>query len=309
MTSGALRALPLSLAAALGFVALTLSSCGPAQSKPPEVATSSDEPPPEAPAPAPEATSDAVPPVSENPKPEAAESTAPPKSDPQPSAAELCQKMCDRVKERCSAEATEACRNNCREWDSKPSECDAEVRAALDCARKAEDLQCVNIMPGSCTKRFKQIDACAAGKRIDTKEMSLELPSGWQRFTAKDSGFSVPMPPGVESKEASGEKSYSASVGAVTYSVRVLPAPPPGKKDLLVAQGVLGECMKKLVLKGLIERPERRSMEFKASCPGGRQTSGLLVTIGTKLYIVQVILPDNAQTERDVFVYGFRAPL
>ncbi len=117
------------------------------------------------------------------------------------------------------------------------------------------------------------------------------------------------MPPGVESKEASGEKTYSASVGAVSYSVRVLPAPPAGKKDLLVAQGVLGECMKKLVLKGLIERPERRSMEFKANCPGGRQTSGLLVTIGSKFYVVQVLMPDGAQTDRDVFVYGFRAPL
>jgi hypothetical protein len=308
MIRGAFRAAPFS--AAFTCAALTLWSCGPAQSKPPAVSSSSDEPPPETAAPSPEASSDAAaPPVSDNPAPEAAETKPPPQSEPQLSAAELCQKMCDRVKERCSADATEACRNNCREWDSKPSECDAEVRSALDCARKAEDLQCVNIMPGSCTKKFKQIDACAAGKRIDTKEMSLDLPSGWQRFTAKDSGFSVPMPPGVESKEASGEKTYSASVGAVSYSVRVLPAPPPGKKDLLVAQGVLGECMKKLVLKGLIERPERRSMEFKANCPGGRQTSGLLVTIGSKFYVVQVLMPDGAQTDRDVFVYGFRAPL
>ncbi len=309
MIRGAFRAAPLSLTAALGCAALTLWGCGPAQSKPPELASSSDESAPETPVPSPEPSSDAAPPVSENPAPEAAEAAPPPQSEPQLGAPELCQKMCDRVKERCSAEATEACRNNCREWDSKPSECDAEVRAALDCARRAEDLQCVNIMPGSCTKKFKQIDACAAGKRIDTKEMSLELPSSWQRFTAKDSGFSVPMPPGVESKEAAGEKTYSASVGAVSYAVRVLPAPPPGKKDLLVAQGVLGDCMKKLVLKGLIERPERRSMEFKASCSGGRQTSGLLVTIGNKLYVVQVQMPDGAQTERDVFVYGFRAPL
>jgi hypothetical protein len=303
MIRGHLRAASVSLA--LASAALTLS-CGTAPSKSPAVASTSDEAPPEAPVPAPSGSEDSTAAVSDNAAPDAA---PPPQTAPDLSAAELCQKMCDRVKERCSAEATEACRNNCREWDSKPSECDADVRAALDCARKAEDLQCVNIMPGSCTKKFKQIDACAAGKRIDTKEMSLDLPSGWQRFEAKDAGFSVPMPPGVESKQASGEKTFSASVGAVSYSVRVLPAPPPGKKDLLVAQSVLGDCMKKLALKGLIERPERRSLEFKAGCAGGRQTSGLLVTIGNRFYVVQVLAPEGAQTDRDVFVYGFRAPL
>jgi hypothetical protein len=77
----------------------------------------------------------------------------------------------------------------------------------------------------------------------------------------------------------------------------------------LVAQKVLGDCMKKLQLKGLIERPERRSLEFKAGCAGGRQASGLLVTSGKKMYVVSVIAPDGASSDRDVFVYGFKAPL
>ena len=225
------------------------------------------------------------------------------------SPAELCQKMCDRVRERCTPENAEACRGNCREWDSTPPGCETEVKQALDCARTAEDLQCVNIMPSSCTKKFKKIEACAAGKPIDGKEMSLDMPQGWQRFVAKDAGFSVPMPPGVESKEAGPEKVYAANVGAVAYSVRVLPAPDPKQKDLLVAQNVLGDCMKKLALKGLIERPERRSLEFKSACAGGRQASGLLVTIGKKLYVVSVISPAGATSDRDVFVYGFKAPL
>jgi hypothetical protein len=225
------------------------------------------------------------------------------------SAADLCQKMCDRVRERCTAENTEACRGNCREWDSPPPGCETEVKLALECARDAEDLQCVNIMPSSCTKKFKRIEACASGKRVDVKEMSLDMPQGWQRLEAKDAGFSVPMPPGVEVKEASAEKSYTASVGAVAYSVRVLPAPDPKLKDLLVAQKVLGDCMKKLQLKGLIERPERRSLEFKAGCSGGRQASGLLVTSGKRMYVVSVIAPDGANSDRDVFVYGFKAPL
>jgi hypothetical protein len=250
--------------------------------------------------------------VSDNPPPDAAVTESKPDGTPpaaELSATELCQKMCDRVRERCTQENAEACRGNCREWDSPPPGCEPEVKAALECARDAEDLQCVNIMPSSCTKKFKRIEACASGKRVDVKEMSLDMPQGWQRFVAKDAGFSVPMPPGVEVKEAGTEKNYAASVGAVAYSVRVLPAPDPKLKDLLVAQKVLGDCMKKLQLKGLIERPERRSLEFKAGCAGGRQASGLLVTSGAKLYVVSVTGPDGASSDRDVFVYGFKAPL
>ena len=217
--------------------------------------------------------------------------------------------MCDRVGERCTPENTEACRGNCREWDAPPPGCEAEVKEALECASSAEDLQCVNIMPSSCTRKFKKIEACAAGKKLDGKEISLDMPATWQRFAAKEAGFSIPMPPGVESKESAGEKSYAASVGGVSYSVRVLPAPDPKTKDLMVAQNVLGDCKKKLQLKGLIERPERRSLEFKAGCAAGREASGLLVTIGSKLYVVSVIGPTVATPERDVFVYGFKAPL
>lgn len=221
----------------------------------------------------------------------------------------LCQKMCDRVRERCTPENTEQCRNNCREWDSPPPGCEADVRRALECASTAEDLQCVNIMPSSCTKRFKQIEACASGKRLDLQEISLEMPAGWQRFEPKNAGFAVPMPPGVEAKDSAGEKAYTANAGGVAYAVRVLPAPDPKTKDLLVAQNVLGDCVKKLKLKGLIERPERRSLEFSAGCAGGRDASGLLVTAGNKLYVVSVIGPTGAATQRDVFVYGFKAPL
>jgi hypothetical protein len=300
-----------SLASHLGLLACWLAAaCGaPQTAAPSSTPPAADGEPAE---PASESQPEGNPAASDNPPPETTVTPSDAVSTPpaaELSAADLCQKMCDRVRERCTPENTEACRGNCREWDSPPPGCETEVKQALECARNAEDLQCVNIMPSSCTKKFKRIEACASGKRVDVKEMSLDMPQGWQRFEAKDAGFSVPMPPGMEAKETGAEKSYAASVGAVAYSVRVLPAPDPKLKDLLVAQKVLGDCMKKLQLKGLIERPERRSLEFKAGCAGGRQASGLLVTSGKKMYVVSVIAPDGASSDRDVFVYGFKAPL
>lgn len=302
------------LSRSAALIAFTLLSCGPGRPPAREPSLPPADPSVEAPAESPveEAPNETAEAVSDNSAPAEAKPTheAAPTDEakPAPDPAQLCQKMCDRLKERCSADLVEKCRGNCREWDSPPPGCDAEVTAALECAVAAEDLQCVNIMPSSCTRRFKAIDACAAGKKGDAQEMSLDMPSGWQRFVSKEHGYSIPMPPGVQTKEANGEKIASTSVGAVTFSVRVLPAPPPGKKDLLVAQSALGDCMKKLQLKGLIERPERRSFEFKAGCSGGREASGLFVTIGQRLYVVSVTGP-VAQSERDVFVYGFKAPL
>jgi hypothetical protein len=290
------------VAAGIAFSLLS-AACGgarpsPAEPSAPPADTAATAPPePAASASAPD-VSDNAPPAQDAPPSEAQPELGPP---------ELCQKMCDRLKERCSADSVEKCRGNCREWNSPPPGCETEVKRALQCAIDAEDLQCVNIMPSSCTKRFKQIEACASGKKSDAPEMSLDMPSGWQRFESKEGGYSVPMPPGVEAKQVNGENVASASVGAVLYSVRVLPAPPPGKKDLLVAQGVLGDCIKKLQLKGLIERPERRSLEFKAGCSSGREASGVFVTVGQRLYVVSVTGPSGAMPNRDVFVYGFKA--
>jgi hypothetical protein len=287
--------------ALLGF---TLAACG--GGRPPAEEPAAPPADPDAAPPAEVAPAESAPAVSDNAPPAEVVPREEPMHIVEP--AQLCQKMCDRLKDRCSADLVEKCRGNCREWDSPPPGCEGEVAKALECAIGAEDIQCVNIMPSSCTRKFKAIDACASGKKSDTPEMSLDMPSGWQRFVSKEQGYSVPMPPGAETKELNGEKVTSASLGAATFSVRVLPAPPAGKKDLLVAQGVLGDCMKKLALKGLIERPERRSLEFKAGCAGGRETSGLLVTIGQRLYVVQVLGP-AAKGDRDVFVYGFKAPL
>src|ERR1051325_9981621 len=98
MTRGALRAVSTALCTVLGGLTVTLSGCGSAQSKPPALASSTDEPAPATANPAPEPGSDTAAPVSENPPPEASETTPPPASEPELSAAELCQKMCDRVK-------------------------------------------------------------------------------------------------------------------------------------------------------------------------------------------------------------------
>ncbi|HLV66026.1 MAG TPA: hypothetical protein VKY73_09435 [Polyangiaceae bacterium] len=223
-----------------------------------------------------------------------------------PDAYELCQKMCDRLAERCSASLVEQCRANCDQWDAPPPGCEGEVHAALECASTAEDLQCVNIVPSSCTRAFRRIDACASGKPLAPEVNALGVPEGWRAFASADDGFTVPMPPQVERTVEGSERRYTATGDdGAAYSVRVRPAPTGKPKDITVAQEVLAPCTKGLKLTGLIERPERRSLEFRAGCPEGRAASGLLLTASGKLYVLSVIAKTGATTHRDAFVYNF----
>ncbi|MFO7181131.1 MAG: hypothetical protein DIU78_020695 [Pseudomonadota bacterium] len=234
---------------------------------------------------------------------EQGEAAAPPPAAPDPY--DLCQKMCDRLVERCSASLVEQCRANCDQWDAPRPGCESEVRAALECASTAEDLQCVNIVPSSCTRAFRRIEACESGKPLAPEANALEIPKSWQAFESAEDGFSVPMPPGVERTVEGSERRYTAVENGVSYAVRVRPAPAGKPKDITVAQEVLAPCIKGLKLTGLIERPERRSLEFRAACPDGSAASGLLLTASGKLYVLSVIAPRGTTAQRDGFVYNF----
>lgn len=295
-------------AAVLCFsLATGLSACGggpgePAQSPAAPTATTaaSGEPTVE-PAPGP----------SEAPPADAANAPVPdaPSAAPAPNPVALCNAMCDRVAKKCSESATESCRMNCTQYEHPPAGCDAQVRVALECAARAEDLTCVNIAPESCAADFRRVVACASGKPEGAlPEDPTKIPEGWERFESGSGGFSAPLPKGVTEKSGAPEPTFHVNSGQATYEVRIFPAPKDKatQKSLVrFTMGLVGNCSKKLKLFGMVERPERTTIRFQSACPSGIELQGFIVIASGKLFVLQVSAPPGDAAPKDPFFYNF----
>jgi hypothetical protein len=219
--------------------------------------------------------------------------------------------MCDRVTKKCSENAAESCRMNCTQYEHPPEGCDAQVRAALECAAKAEDLTCVNIAPESCAPDFRRVLACASGKPEGAMpEDPNKMPDGWARFESASQGFSTPMPKGVTEKGGAPEPTFAVTAGDADYRVRILPLPkdPPTQKNLVrVAMGLIGKCNKNLKLFGMVERPNRTTIRFQSTCPANAELGGLIAIASGKMYVLEMTAPKGSTAPKDPFFYGFEA--
>jgi hypothetical protein len=196
----------------------------------------------------------------------------------------LCEEGCKKIKARCSETAFENCKMNCAQYDHPPAGCETETRQALECARDAEDVPCVNIAPEICSYKFRRIVACVNGKPLEAKDDAPRTPDGWERFAAKSAGFSAMAPKGM-SESGDG---FSVKQSDADYLVRVLPAPkekPTQKNMVQVAMGVLGKCSQKLKLYGMVDRPEKVFIRFDSACPDGATWRGAFVIVGSKMYM------------------------
>lgn len=228
------------------------------------------------------------------------------KSAPEQSLLALCEEGCKKIKARCTDTPYESCKMNCSQYEHPPAGCEAEARQALECARDAEDVPCVNIAPEICSYKFRRVVACANGKPIEAKDDAPKTPEGWERFSAKSAGFSTMAPKGM-SESGDG---FSVKQPDADYLVRILPAPKdkPTQKNMVgVAMGVLGKCSQKLKLYGMVERPEKVFIRFDSACPDGVTWRGAFVITGSKMYMPYVTIPKGVKSkpEVDAFVYGF----
>lgn len=232
------------------------------------------------------------------------------KAAPQQSLLALCEEGCKKIKTRCTETAFENCKMNCAQYDHPPAGCETEVRQALECARDAEDVPCVNIAPEICSYKFRRIVACVNGKPLEAKDDAPKTPDGWERFAAKSAGFTVMAPKGMTESSEGGESRHSVKLGDAEYVVRVLPAPkekPTQKSMLGVAMGVLGKCNQKLKLYGMVDRPEKVFIRFDSGCADGVTWRGAFVVAGSKMYMPYVAIAKGTKSkpEVDAFVYGF----
>ncbi len=294
------------------------AACGggakPAEAPPPAASAEPSEPS------AAPADSDSEKPASEgdseaNASPAASsDATSAPAAQAQPpSLVELCEEGCKKIKAKCAGAAYDNCHMNCTQYDHGPKGCEAEARVALECARDAEDVTCVNIAPEICAKKFQRVVACSNGKTLETKEVEApKVPSGWERYSAKAAGFSALMPKGVSETSEGGEPHFVSKEGDAVYTVRVTAAPkekPTQKNMVKVAMNVLGKCNRNMKLYSMVERPEKTFLRFDSKCPDGVEWSGAFVIIGSKMYMPFVTYPKGGgakrKSELEAFVFNF----
>jgi hypothetical protein len=250
-------------------------------------------------------------------EPTAAESAAAPPAPPPAPAPEslisLCNKMCDAVAPKCTAIQLEGCRSTCKNYEAAPEACDGTVRTALECARSDRDfLFCSNVIPLNCAKQFKNVGACVATGVPPVEPVKKAIPDGWERFEAKNPGFSVVMPKGVSERTDAGIRRWSVdTANGANYEVALHPAPAEKKFDnkafLRISRNLFGRCADKMKLHAIVEKPTETSIQFKTSCPEKTEQVGRMHVIGSSLYVLTLKFPTGTSVEVDPFVYSFES--
>jgi hypothetical protein len=264
---------------------------GPASAAPEAPAPSASETPP----PAPSAT--------------ASEAPAPPAAPP---ISQLCEKMCDAQRAKCSADKVDSCKQNyCSRYGGAPEVCEPAVRAALACTKNNPEFSvCANVISESCAKPFRAAEKCiATGVAPTDLAPPKEIPDGWTRYESAEGAFSVALPPNVEAKTEGGLKTWSAKDGAATYEITLGPPPPEKKFDqkawVRVATKLLGKCAPKMKLFALVEKPESTLIHFRTVCPDKTQERGELYVQGNDYFVLRARWGEGPNPNADAFAFTF----
>lgn len=224
----------------------------------------------------------------------------------------VCEQMCDAQANKCSADKVEACKQNyCSRYGSAPDVCEQAVRLALACTEQHPEFSvCANVISESCAKPFRAAEQCiATGVAPVAAEAPKELPDGWKRYEALDAGFSVGLPPGVESKSERGVKTWTAKSGGTTYEITLGPPPPVKKFDqkafVRIASKLLGKCAPKMKLFAMVEKPDSTLIHFRTVCPDKTQERGEFFVQGNDYFVLRATWGEGPNPDTDQFAYSF----
>jgi hypothetical protein len=239
-------------------------------------------------------------------------SSAPAPAAPPPGISTLCEKMCDAQSAKCSVEKVAACKQNyCSRYGGAPEACEPVVRAALACTESNPEFSvCSNVISESCAKPFRGAEKCiATGVPPTDLGPAKEMPDGWVRFEAPEAGFSVAMPPGVETKTEGGLKIWRAKSGDASYEITLGPPPPEKKFDqkafVRIATKLLGNCAPKMKLFALVEKPESTLIHFRTVCPDKTQQRGELFVRGNDYFVLRARWGEGPNPDAEAFAFTF----
>jgi hypothetical protein len=224
----------------------------------------------------------------------------------------LCEKMCEAQAAKCSAEKVEACKQNyCSRYGGAPEACEPVVRLALSCAANNPEFSvCSNVISEGCSKPFRGAEKCiATGVAPTDLAPPKEIPDGWSRYESADAGFSVALPPGVETKSDGGVKTWTAKSGAASYEIALGPPPPEKKFDqkafVRIATKLLDKCAPKMKLFALVEKPESTLIHFRTVCPDKTQQRGEIFVQGNDYFVLRARWGEGPNPDADAFAFTF----
>ena len=292
---------------------LWLSACGPQTGPAPTTPDSSASAANDAAKPVAPPAAEASPLAEAAPTETASAAESKPAAEAQPAAPsihDVCFAMCDTLKPKCPKSSFEACQVNCGKYDPPAPGCEEIVRAALSCARDANDLVCAHVAPESCAKSFRRIAACAAGQSTtETAAAPTGLPPGFALYEDAREGVHAPMPEGVAAGTGDTLATVKTADGAV-YSIRKLPRP-EGKLNekvfLKIGMNLFGRCSDKMKMQGRVDKPGRNSINFTTKCPDGSEEQGLFWATDRALFVASAKGPAGKLGPTEAFLYGFEA--
>jgi hypothetical protein len=169
---------------------------------------------------------------------------------------------------------------------------------------------CSNVISESCAKPFRAAEKCiATGVAPADLAPPKEIPDGWARYESPDAGFSVALPPGVETKSEGGVKTWSAKDGAATYEITLGPPPPEKKFDqkafVRIGTKLLGKCAPKMKLFAMVEKPESTLIHYRTVCPDKTQERGELFVQGNDYFVLRARWGEGANPNADAFAFTF----
>ncbi len=220
--------------------------------------------------------------------------------------------MCDAQRSKCSAEKVDSCKQNyCSRYGGAPEVCEPAVRQALACTQNHPEFSvCSNVISESCAKPFRAAEKCiATGIAPADLAPPKEIPDGWTRYESPDAGFSVALPPGVETKSEGGVKTWSAKDGAATYEITLGPPPPEKKFDqkafVRIGTKLLGKCAPKMKLFAMVEKPESTLIHYRTVCPDKTQERGELFVQGNDYFVLRARWGEGPNPNADAFAFTF----
>ena len=226
---------------------------------------------------------------------------------------DVCEKMCDAQSAKCSPEKVKGCKQNyCSRYGGAPDVCEPAVRAALACTEQNPEFSvCSNVISISCAKPFRAAEKCiATGVAPEDLGPPKEMPDGWARYESKEAGFSVAMPPNVETRTEGAQKIWSAKSGNATYEVSLGPPPPEEKKFdqkafVRIGTKLLGKCGPKMKLFALVEKPESTLIHYRTVCPDKTQRRGELYVEGKDYFVLTATWGEGPNPDADAFAFTF----
>jgi hypothetical protein len=236
----------------------------------------------------------------------------PPPAPPAPTVAEVCEQLCVRADQICTADGARRCRGACVAYVRASTGCEDQTKAALECQVRAEASDiCSHVAASSCAREFRVLRACQRGEPPPETQLGTagDVPAAWQKIVDEELGFSLSLPPDAALDTAAKRRTWRAEEGGTSYVVARLPDPPAKITDAALLRMVIDyvgvTCQRNIRLHGRFESDGIVGVRYDSGCNDKSQWHGMLRIRGGQALSIGWHAPAGVQGVLDPFFFSF----